>query len=650
MNFVLHVIQSIILFIDQMVYGAAIKVFNLIMDISNARVFSNETISEFSNKVYALLGIFMLFKVALSMINYIVNPDDFSDKQKGSSKLIVNILTTLVLIVLTPRIFSEAMDLQYLILEENLLGKVILGEDSDNEVKDSGESIAMSLFGSFYHYESNSHLGSLPHTQNGQYYMYSTYDGAFTKKENKGDNNAYAGIWNDTSTYLAILSTAAGVILFLVFVQFCFDIAIRTVKLGFLQIIAPIPLISRIDPKGAKDGMFNKWLKQCTSTYISLFIRLGTVYFAVYAINIIMRNEMQTNNILVTAMIILGALLFAKQLPKLLEDLFGIKFDSKFTLNPLKRLEDDAFGGKMLTGATAGLMTRGVPGMISGGWQGLTKNKGFSDVRDAQANQRRALRIARDNGSTFLGRTGMRINNALGMDNDIDRYEREENILANKINEINEAQRADRTIMKNNKEISDAFGEEKSHALKNIEAGKAGALSLEFNKRKAHIENLKSQMAAYQQQANDMSLTVSQRDAASLAASSMEDVISRQEADDGLWLNKTAVYQYIDQNGAVDDGNGGTLKIDQELVDKRNYTNELVKVHLGEKEYNDFSARNASGRKDYSDDLSEKNRTINKNFVKSDAEKAELESQRDALKEKKRVAQANLNAVRAQKK
>ena len=30
------------------------------------------------------------------------------------------------------------------------------------------------------------------------------------------------------------------------FIQFCFDIAIRTVKLGFLQLIAPIPIISSV--------------------------------------------------------------------------------------------------------------------------------------------------------------------------------------------------------------------------------------------------------------------------------------------------------------------------------------------------------------------------------------------------------------------
>ena len=84
-------------------------------------------------------------------------------------------------------------------------------------------------------------------------------------------------------SYMYVVATAAGAFLCYILLLFCFDIAIRSVKLGFLQLIAPIPLISKIDPKKG-DEVFSKWVKECTSTYALLFIRLLAIYFAIYMI------------------------------------------------------------------------------------------------------------------------------------------------------------------------------------------------------------------------------------------------------------------------------------------------------------------------------------------------------------------------------
>ena len=40
----------------------------------------------------------------------------------------------------------------------------------------------------------------------------------------------------------------------------------------------------------------------------------------------------------VKVFIIMGTLLFAKQLPKLIQDLTGISLDGKFTINPFKKV------------------------------------------------------------------------------------------------------------------------------------------------------------------------------------------------------------------------------------------------------------------------------------------------------------------------
>ena len=62
-------------------------------------------------------------------------------------------------------------------------------------------------------------------------------------------------------------------------------IGIRMIKMFVLEMIAPVPVMSYIDPKSAKDGAFASWLKQLISTFFDLFIRLGVVYIFVILIN-----------------------------------------------------------------------------------------------------------------------------------------------------------------------------------------------------------------------------------------------------------------------------------------------------------------------------------------------------------------------------
>ena len=78
-----------------------------------------------------------------------------------------------------------------------------------------------------------------------------------------------------------------------------------------------------------------------------MFIRLLAIYFAVFVITQLVDLQFvdavtgvrSDVNAFVKVFIILGALLFAKQLPKLLEDLTGMKLGGgKFTLNPMKKL------------------------------------------------------------------------------------------------------------------------------------------------------------------------------------------------------------------------------------------------------------------------------------------------------------------------
>ena len=175
--------------------------------------------------------------------------------------------------------------------------------------------------------------------------------------------------------------------------------------------LAPVPIISRIDPKKGKE-VFDKWVKTCINTYLDLFIRLLAIYFAIFVITQIIDlrfvdavtgQEMGEVNPFVKVFIILGALMFAKQLPKLISDLTGVKMDGKFTLNPLKKMSEVPIAGKAanlaIGGADSWIHGNGFMAGVKRNWKNipLTGGDGKTSIWDtADRKMRREIKEKRD--------------------------------------------------------------------------------------------------------------------------------------------------------------------------------------------------------------------------------------------------------------
>lgn len=454
--------------LDSVLFNFISTLYDLLIEISKTSILSQGEIARLAQRIELLLGIFMLFKLSFSLITYIVNPDDFSDKQKGFGKLIQSAVISLLMLVLVPYIFQMAFNLQTKILEGNVLAKLIMGEDTGGEsyLNSAGDEMAFDVMLPFF----------LPNTGLKSYDLsscISLYDsnGAFSQDcqnalTTTGINdvtlsNYVTGI-NERSLgltfrsamaietpkdedefiidYKLLISTVVAVVVCLLLVTFCIDIGVRSVKLAFLQLIYPIPVISYMDPKSGKDGLFKKWYKMCFSTFLSLFVRLLALYFGIYIIYRVGQFGMydvvtgaQKTGFWLQVFIIIGVLMFVKQLPKILENM-GIKLDGdgKFTLNPLKKIEEGAIGGKYLSrvpkaaaGAAIGLGMGAVgtatgagagkwfTGMTSGLANGL-KGKKIGEIHKGQVDANQRLREARANGSTFFGRRGSDLRNLVG--------------------------------------------------------------------------------------------------------------------------------------------------------------------------------------------------------------------------------------------
>ena len=235
---------------------------------------------------------------------------------------------------------------------------------------------------------------------------------AFTENVKNGEIN-----------YSALISTIAGLIALYVLFSFCIDLGLRAAKLAYFQMIAPIPILFKIVPKGGK--VFDTWLKKVTSTFFEVFVRIFIIYFVIYLICKLpdLAGDFWGNSLtgdvpdgaialLARAFILLGLIVFAKQAPKLIGEMFGIN-GGGIKLGIREKLAD---GGVMRGGAAlgAGVQTAirnfnnqkglrrftsalgGFGGGAVGGFVGSKDAKTFSAMRKAKDDAVRKAEAKRD--------------------------------------------------------------------------------------------------------------------------------------------------------------------------------------------------------------------------------------------------------------
>lgn len=403
-SYFLDAIRSLFAALDTAIYGLIRTFYDVMLSLSKISILDIEQINGFASKIYALLAVFMVFKITFSLINYLVNPEKVFDSSKGVQKILVNIVIVLGMIIITPTAFTKLYEFQNAILDDNVIPKFIIGNTTTENnivisplcmgsvtIDGDGERFAVTIFTSFYQPEwsrNNPGISRKEFVESNDSKK-SEISNKWLEEKEKDIKESYCnsisvrnllsrGIVNSAPDgmkdsyvidYQFFISTLVGVAVLALIVGFCFDIAVRSIRLAFLQLIAPIPIVSYIDPDSSKNGMFKKWLRDVGKTWASLFIRLVSIYFAIYLIDIIIDNmgtfkDINGNPIaisyspVVNIFLFIGILMFAKKLPSLIEGILGIKLDGKFEMNPLKRIANDAIGGKQIAGFTTGTLSK----------------------------------------------------------------------------------------------------------------------------------------------------------------------------------------------------------------------------------------------------------------------------------------------------
>lgn len=361
---ILNVIQTgifwLLLKIDGIVYTFIDWVYQIILLLANGNILTNrEFLNELINRMYIVVGVIVLFLVAYSLIRSMVNPDDALKGKESPAKVIQNVIISVVLIAITPYVFDFAMRFQTALLQQNTIGKIILGEgsgdiSSEETINEGGFTIAIDVFQAFF--QPNTRIGyctgiesidanypdckPLNNVTIGTYTSY--YDWWDTEVIQNKNLFAIAQashlVADESISYTFLISTAAGVFVLYVLALYCIEIAIRLVKLAFYQLIAPLPILTRIVPKDDVKKMFDNWIKATLSTYLEVFVRLGILFFAIFIIRLIIDNFMSIFNVLgenwgnvnpdlvliAQVLVIVGIFLFVKQAPQIIKDITGL--------------------------------------------------------------------------------------------------------------------------------------------------------------------------------------------------------------------------------------------------------------------------------------------------------------------------------------
>lgn len=400
-------ILTILYLILRGVYKIGVSLYNFLINLAvGGNDALNFNINGIVENAYILVGTFMVFRIIITLLQMIVDPDKVSDKQVGAGKMLSRIVISFILLIsfntmydflidrVQPAIIgpdgfiTNFVDVNYNLdpidsnnkdvskYENESPGYVIVGSVFSSLItmyKDTVRTIVstvsldkLNLLKSAFSLTINEDI-CRDAKDNGKNYQDSDYD-AMKKQDSSlkytpglgGGALLYDASVNSKKGFLCVsngyydinflINIVVGLALVVFIFVMCIEVVVRNLKLIVLRIIAPIAFISYLNPK---DKIFSQWLKSFASVYFDLFLKLFSISLAT---TIITANGDKLSHELELLSMILGILTFAKILPSFISKIFGISGSGSFK-------ESFAMAKKGFGAATAGVAAATVGGV-----------------------------------------------------------------------------------------------------------------------------------------------------------------------------------------------------------------------------------------------------------------------------------------------
>ncbi len=382
-DFISEALIKIGLFFDSLIYRLVSYSYNLFLLVCKLNFgFLYDIVSPLVDRVRALVMVFIVFKLALMIIKFMMNPDE---APVASRKTLLNILKVAALLMSYNLIFNFMDDVGMILLgapagyqyktlsnfinvdsgkDDGIISRLIFGSKSN--IEDVGDFIAFNTICVFLPDADDPNAKGTTGTGNGKSRCseLESVIAADGKNLDFGKLPKISTKVGKTVDYWYIVSGIVGIYLVICIVQASVKVGVRMFKLMALQMIAPIAIISMIDDKTSKMG---KFISTYTSVYLEAFLRVGsmlitTVFISKFITNI--KNFFSDKSAsgmtegLLIIIVVVAAFKFVNDLPKFLEESLGIKIKG----------DGVGFGGflKSLAGGAVGLATGTAASAISG--------------------------------------------------------------------------------------------------------------------------------------------------------------------------------------------------------------------------------------------------------------------------------------------
>lgn len=357
-----HGFRTLMFILCDGVYRLIYLTFYIFEKLGSARII--EDTQGIVNRISLIIGLFMVFRVTFAFVQYIVDPDAMLDKKKGAANIIKKIIISIVLLGSTSTLFNLAFKAQDLIIDNQIIGKIIFNSSSSNGYdSDSlystpensstfGGRLSAEVFSAFYRLNPEASPKDSDQEDCKTWLTNDDGNSGYSKLKEKiaqnkgalsGYKNSPAAIClneqDSSDEYIVdfdaggFLALAFGIaVLYTIFI-FTIQVGVRVIQLAYLQIIAPIPIIMYITPKG--DEQLKKWGQQCSTTFLDFFMRCTIIYFAILVIQNIWETGFigkllsagtESSNgwetMCVGVIMIIAVLTFAKKVPNLIKEIF----------------------------------------------------------------------------------------------------------------------------------------------------------------------------------------------------------------------------------------------------------------------------------------------------------------------------------------
>lgn len=374
------ILDSIGLFLDAIVYSLVAYSYKLFLIMSQLNLnIIYQMAAPIVDRVKALIMVFVLFKLAITLIGSLLEPEKL---EQTGGRILKNIIVAVIFLVSYDFIFELGNDLSMIALgttdtnafqildppedTNGLVSKLIFGSSSGvDKTKDFGVYLAASTLNIFLHDVEGGSVASNVYTQiinnSATSYNFNPI------KDTKGE------IGRTVEYTYPIISSIMGIYLIYSIVQIAIQVGIRMFKMMILQIVAPIPICSIISD-GVKGKSFSAFIKLYFTTLIQVVVRIAAMFLATALVgtfyNLIMSGSLTTGEsgmtrFLVVIIIIVAVYRFVRELPNFLQSIFpGMNYESNM-------------GGFGNTLRTIGGVGAGVGGFALGGVAGLATGGGF---------------------------------------------------------------------------------------------------------------------------------------------------------------------------------------------------------------------------------------------------------------------------------